>query len=87
MKAQPAFVGADGAVHLNAIAAIDLNFTAIGYPGYAKRDQSVGLYHAQEDVLAFVSRVFGDKGDDGFSDLFDRLHKLRFVLISQCYFV
>src|ERR1019366_4939166 len=43
MEAQSTFVGADGAVHLDAEAAIDLHFALVVEPGHAEHQDSFGL--------------------------------------------
>src|ERR1017187_1063636 len=43
MEAQSPFVGADGAVHLDAEAAINLHFALVVEPGHAEHQDSFGL--------------------------------------------
>lgn len=57
MKANSAFVGPDGAVHLNAITAVNLYFTFIVKPGNTKGDESLRLKHAFQDFQLPEFRV------------------------------
>ena len=50
MEPKSALVWTDGAVHLNAKAAIDLNLALIIEPGNAEHHDALGFYHALEDA-------------------------------------
>ncbi len=49
MEAQAPLVGADGAVHLDAESAIDLDLALIVEPWYAEHDDPLGLDDALEN--------------------------------------
>ena len=50
VEAQPALVGADGAVHLDPEAAVDLDLALVVHPGDAEHDHALGLDDALEDL-------------------------------------
>ena len=52
MEAQAALVGADGAVHLDAVAPVDLDLALVVDPGDAEHDDALGLDDALEDLGA-----------------------------------
>ena len=51
VEAQAALVGADGAVHLDAEAAVDLDLALVVDPGHAEHDHALGLDDALEDLV------------------------------------
>ena len=57
MEAQAALVGADGAVHLNAEAAIDLNVALVVKPRNAEHQDALGLHDALKDAGRDVFRM------------------------------
>src|SRR5208282_2607490 len=56
MEAQSTFIGADGAVHLDTEAAVNLHFALVVKPGHAEHQDSLGLRDPFQD-LGFV--IFG----------------------------
>ena len=79
MKTKAAFVGPDGAVHLNAVAAVDLNFVVIIYPGDAEHHNSFGFSDSLKDFCFFIFRMFIDIRNQGCCNLFHGLVKLGFA--------
>ena len=57
MEAQAALVGADGAVHLNAEAAIDLDIVMIVKPRHAEHDKALGFGDALKNFRGDVFRM------------------------------
>ena len=65
MEAQAALVGADGAVHLDAEAAVDLYLALVVDPGDAEHDDALGHADALEDLgLAVLGVLVEDGGQD-----------------------
>ena len=54
MQAQAALVGTDGAVELDAIAAVDLDLTLVVQPGHAKHELALRLHDPFEDLVLLV---------------------------------
>ena len=50
METQAALVGADGAVELHAVAAVDLNFTVVVHPRYAEHNLALRLGNALQNT-------------------------------------
>src|SRR5581483_1328287 len=50
MEAQPALVGTDPAVHLDAESAIDLDISLIVKPGNAEHNDALGFYNALKNL-------------------------------------
>src|SRR2546421_12520492 len=82
MKAQAAFVRADGAVHLDAKTSVDLDFAAVIGPGDAEEHDAFGLGHALENFCLFIFWVLLDERPDGFGDFGDSLMKLGFGWVA-----
>ena len=61
MEAQPALVRADGAVHLDAESAVDLNVALIVKPRHAEHDDALGLDDSFEQTRGLI---FGMLGED-----------------------
>ena len=76
MEAQAALVGADGAVHLDAEAAVDLDLALVVDPGHAEHDHALGLGDALEDLGLAVLRVLLDHELEGLGHLLDGLMEL-----------
>ena len=58
VKAQAAFVGPDGAVHLHAVTAVYIYIALIIYPGHLKHNCALRLGHALKYVEFFIFGVF-----------------------------
>ena len=82
MKTQPAFVRAEGAIHLHAKAAVHLDLSFVVDPRDAKLNHSLWFDETLQnfgvpDLLAAV-----DDWPDRLQHLSDRLKKLRFVWVT-----
>ena len=73
VEAQAALIGADGAVHLDAEAAVDLVAALVILPGYAEGDDALGLDNPVEDARFGVLGVAFEQGLDGAENLSDGL--------------
>jgi hypothetical protein len=82
MKAKTTFVWADGAVHLNAETAIDLESAFVIDPGYAELDDSFGFRDAFQDFSFGVNGMFQDIRDDIYSYFLNGLEKFGLVRIT-----
>ena len=79
METQAALVGADGAVRLHAVAAVDLNLALVVLPRHAEHDDALRLDHALKDlVLLVLGMLLQDRHDRG-QDFFD--HVVIFLLL------
>src|SRR6266478_7386553 len=78
VEAQSALVGADGAVHLDAEAAIDLHFARVIEPGHAEHKDSFGLRNAFQDLGFAILRVAFQHGPQGLEHFEDSLVEFRF---------
>ena len=62
VEAHAALVGADGAVHLDAVALVELELALVVDPGDAEQDDALGLGHALEDLgLAVLGALVEDR--------------------------
>ena len=76
MEPQSALVGPDRAVHLDAEAAVDLNFAPVVDPRNAEDDDPLRLDQPIENLrLAIGGRALDDR-HDRFGDLVNRLNEL-----------
>ncbi|MCY1438556.1 hypothetical protein D9M71_547610 [compost metagenome] len=82
MEAQAALVRADGAVHLDAEAAIDLHLAMIVDPGNTEGHRTFGLAHAFENARLQVVRVGFQKGPEATQYFFDCLVEFRLVGVA-----
>ena len=82
MKAQAAFVRPDGAVHLHAKAAVDLDLPIVIDPGDAELNHPLRLNNAFEDFAVTIFLVALDCRFDGLEDFGDRLEELTFIRIA-----
>src|SRR5450756_2526834 len=76
VQAQAALVGANGAVHLHAIALVDLDLALVVDPGHAEHDDPLRLGDALEDLGLAVLRLLVEHGLEGFRNLHDGLMEL-----------
>src|SRR5450756_518162 len=77
VQAQAALVGANGAVHLHAIALVDLDLALVVDPGHAEHDDPLRLGDALEDLGLAVLRLLVEHGLEGLRNLHDGLMELR----------
>ena len=80
MQAQAALVGADGAVELHAVAAVDLHLAVVVDPRHAEQHGALGLDDALDDAVLFQLRPRLNDGLQALEYLFDRLQK--FLLLG-----
>ena len=78
MKTQAALVRANGAVHLNAKPAINMNIAMVVSPGNAKHNHPFRFDDALKDFLAAIFRVLLEHNRQRIENFLDRLMKLRF---------
>ncbi len=69
MEAQTPLVGADGAVHLDPEAAVDLDLPLVVHPGDAEHEDALGLHDALEDLRGTVFGVTVEHEGEGFDHL------------------
>ena len=77
VEAQAALVGADGAVHLDAEAAVDLDLAAVVLPRDAEHEDPLRLDDALQDLGLPVLRMPVEDEGQGLGDLLNGLMKLR----------
>ena len=66
METQAAFIGADGAVHFDAEAAVDLNVALVIHPGHPEHDDPFRFYNSFHDLGL---SVLGNAFENGFNGL------------------
>ena len=84
MEPQAALVGADGAVELHAVAAVDLHLALVVHPGHTEGDDPLGLHQPLDQAGFLVFGVLFHQGLDALQHLDDRLQKLRLVGVALC---
>ena len=77
MEPQTALVRADGAVELDAEAAVDVDVALIILPGHTELDDALRLHQAVHDALFDILGAGFHHGDQGGQDLPDCLVELR----------
>ena len=82
VKAKATLVRSDGAVHLDAIATIDLDLARIIDPGNAELNHPFRFDNALEDFAVPIFLVTLDDWFDGFEDFRYSLKKLRLIGIA-----
>ena len=65
VEAQAAFVRADGAVGLDAVAAVDVEDAVVIFPGDAENDDAFRFDDAFQDVVLFIFRFLFQHGHEG----------------------
>ena len=63
VEAQAAFVRTDGGIHLNAVAAVDLDLSFVVHPSDAEHNDALGFDDALKQVLLGVISDFLPKTD------------------------
>ena len=76
METETALVGTDRAVELNAITQIGLHLAGIIHPSHAEGEDTVGLYHALDDLSLLELRMLVVHFLDGVEDFADSLEIL-----------
>ena len=79
MEAQPALVGPDGAVHLDAETPVDVDLAVVVDPGDPEDDHPLGLGHTLEDLGLAVLGPGIDHRGQARVDLAYGLDELRFT--------
>ena len=69
VEAEAALVGADGAVELDAVAAVDADLALVVHPGHAEDDGALGLDDPLEDGVLLVLRLLLEDRGQGVQDL------------------
>ena len=82
MKAQPALVGSDGVIALNAITAINTYIAIVIFPADTKGNDPVRLCHALKNTRISVQRSVMNPGNDGSRNFMHCLVELFFAGIS-----
>ena len=85
MEAEPALVGTDGAVHLDAEAAVDLNLALVVHPGHTEHDHALGFADALEDHVLLIFGILLDEGHERADDLEHGLMELGLIRIARLY--
>src|SRR5690554_2985286 len=83
VETQAALVRADSAVHLHAVAAVDVNLTVIIHPRHAEHDDPLGLDQALDDARLEVLGVFFQERPQSRQYLFGCLVEFGLVWIAQ----
>ena len=78
MEAQAAFVRADGAVELHAVAVVDLDLAFVVDPLHAELDDAFRNDDAFEDAVLFVLGFTVEQRSEGFEDLGHALDEFLF---------
>ena len=81
VEAQAALVGADGAVELNAIATVDLNFAVVIDPRHAELDDALGLDDALKNRSFLVLGMSIDDRLQGGQNLGCSLDEQRLIRV------
>ena len=84
MEAQAALVGADGAVELDAVAAVHLDLALIIDPGHTEGDDALGLDQTLDQASLLVLGMLLHHGLDALQHLADSLQELRLIGIALC---
>ena len=82
VEADAALVGADGAVHLHAVAAVDLDLAPVIEPRHAEDDHAFGFGNAFENLHLLKNGAGHDVWGERFGNFADRLVELRFARIA-----
>ena len=82
METDTALVGADGAVHLDAVAAVDLDFAFVVEPRHTENDDPFGFGNAFENLHLLEDRAGHDMGASDSGHLADGLMELRFTRVA-----
>ena len=82
VEAQTALVRADGAAHLDAVAAVDLHLATVIDPGHAKQNGAFRLDHALENAGLAITRIGFEEGPQTAHHLLHRLVEFRLIGIA-----
>ena len=82
MKADAAFVRADGIVVLHAPATLHADVTLVVLPADAETDHPVGLGDAAEDLVLVILLLVLNEVEDVLRNLLNRLHVLGLARVA-----
>jgi hypothetical protein len=82
VEAQAAFVRADGGVHLDAVAAVDLDLSFVVHPSDAEHNHALGFNDAFKQVLLGIFRIFRQKRTQTHEYFFNRLVKRLLIGVA-----
>ena len=83
VEAQAAFVRADGAVGLDAVAAVDVEDAVVIFPGDAENDDAFGFGDALQNFHFLQYGACHDVGCQRFGHLADSLMEFRLVGVAE----
>src|SRR5690606_10834036 len=83
VEPQTALVGANGTVHLDTEAAVDMHLAAIIHPRHAEHDYPLGLDQALNDASLEILRVLLQEGPQGAQHFFSCLMEFGLLWIAQ----
>ena len=81
MEAQAALVGADGAVELDAEAAVDADLAAVVHPGDGELNEALRLHKTLDYAVLLIFGVLLHDALEALEDLEHRLVKLRLARV------
>ena len=82
VEAQAALVGADGAIELDAEAAVHADLTAVVHPGDGELDEPLRLHKALDYAILFILRMLLHNALEAFEDLEDGLVELGLARVA-----
>ena len=82
VETQPAFVGAQGAVHLHPVGPVDLNLAPVVHPWHAETDRPLRLQQPGKQPLLLQLRVLVQIPGDTFQQAFNGLVKMGVVRVA-----
>ncbi len=86
MKSQPAFVRADGTVHLDSKSAVHVDIPLIVLPGDTKHNYALRFDDPLENFRFAIFGVTIEHERKRLDNLLDRLMKLRFPWVLRLHF-
>ena len=83
MEPNTSFIGTDSAVHLYAVAAVDLDLAFVIEPGHTENDDALGFRDAFQNFHFLQYGARHDVGSQRFGDLADGLVEFRLIGIAE----
>ncbi len=83
MEADAALVGADGAVHLHAVAAVDVDAAAVVRPGDTEHDDTLGFDHPFQDLEVHQVGIGGHVGGHALHHFADGLVEFLLARVAR----
>ena len=90
METETALVGTNGAVHLYAVTAVDMNLTLVILPGHTENNDALSFYHALQNLCFFILWILFQHGHYGGQNLFNgvlELNLLRVALLNDIQYI